>query len=156
MTGEMASKKVLQFFCGDLISLSLSVRICLGLRLDILAFLVHVLIIATLSSSYYLCHFASLYKFCQHPPHRISLPSPYTQWPNSNDFHETNSQKLMKIINYQLARLVSQKLIDNLSLALLAVTIWAKTSLVLTFQYIGKILFWKFILKTSLELFHWA
>ena len=81
-------KGEIQLGRGDLIWLSLSVHVCLGLAMKYWPFLV-TCTCHSYSKFYYLCHLASLLKHsvCQHPPHPHT-PS-YKCWPNINEFHKT-------------------------------------------------------------------
>ena len=63
----------------------------------------------------HLCNLASLFKLLL-PPTLLLYPAhshPYIHWPDFNQFHEKNHQKLVKISHYLFARLVVQMLIGN-------------------------------------------
>ena len=93
-TGKMVPKGGLQFGCGDLILLSLSVHVSLGLVAKYWPFMgtctYHIC-----SKLYYLCHLASLFKLLLPPttlPHS-SYPPPYIHCPNINEFHAKTWKK---------------------------------------------------------------
>ena len=103
----------LQFGCGDLIWLPLSVHVCLDLVVEYWPF-VGTCTYHSYSKLFYLCLLSSLFKLL------LSLtPSPclsrlllYICWPNINQWILwKNHQKLVKTSHYPLARLVVQKLI---------------------------------------------
>ena len=100
MTGEMVPGG-LQFGCGDLILIPLSVHICLGLVVEYCPF-VGTCTCHSYSKLYYLCHLASLFKLLPPPtpPLCPSHPPPYIHWPNINEFHE----KIVK--NWQKSAIV--------------------------------------------------
>ena len=89
-----------------------SVHVCLGLILEYSSY-VGTCTSHSYSTLYSLCHLASLFKLLPPPtpPLFPSSPPSYIRWPNVNEFHGKNRQKLGKISHYLLAR---QKLIDNL------------------------------------------
>ena len=95
-----SSKGGLQFGCGDLIWLPLSVHVCLCLVVEYWIF-VGACTHHSYSKLYCLCHLASFFKCLPPPtPHRHpSCPLLYIRWLN---LHERNYQKLSKISHYLL------------------------------------------------------
>ena len=84
--------------------LPLSVYVCLGTVVEYCPFLdtcTH----HSYSKLCCLCLLASLFKLLPTPPHPcdpFAHPLIAIRWPNSNDFHEANCQKLIKISRYYL------------------------------------------------------
>ena len=98
-TGEMTAKGGLQFGCGNLIWLPVSVHVCLGLVVEYWPF-VHegVCTRHSYSKLYYLCLIYSLFKLLPPPipPPRPSHPPPNIHWPNINKFHEKKRKNCRK------------------------------------------------------------
>ena len=107
------AKRGLQFGCGDMIWLLLSVHVCLGLVVEYWSF-VGASTCHSYSELYYLFLNSSLFKLLLPQPHPTPLPpTPNTNCPNINEFHEKTCKKLAKTSHCLLVRLVVQKLIDN-------------------------------------------
>ena len=97
----------------DLIWLSLSAYICLGLVVEYWPF-VGACGRYSHSKLHQFCHLAFWFSLCYHPPHSCAPPAHsfiYTGPILKNSWK--NHQKLVKISHYLLAMLVAQKVIDN-------------------------------------------
>ena len=103
-TGGMVPMKGTNMAMGTWFSSTVTTQPCNGI-------FVHVDVIATLNST--ICVVSLIcYSCCHHPPHPHVIPTnPLLCWSNINAFLEKNYQKLMKISQKLVNRLVLKKLI---------------------------------------------